>query len=300
MAASITALGFIGLGVMGEHMCANLSRKSGLPVYGSDLNPEPLKRLTEAGLHPCGSIAEVAAHADVIFLSLPSVVQVEQVCFGPGGILAANGRTHTIVDMSTSAARQTRDLATRCAEHGITFIDAPVARTREAARTGTLCIMVGSSETAFDTIKPYLSCMGTDIIHCGPTGNGQVVKILNNMVLFMTVHALAEALAIGRHAGVDGGLLFDVMSKGSADSFALRTPGIKALVPGNFPDNAFPTDYAIKDILLALELADQGGIEARAAQLTHKVLGETSAAGYGRNYYPAMIRMIDPAAANDA
>jgi 3-hydroxyisobutyrate dehydrogenase-like beta-hydroxyacid dehydrogenase len=134
--------------------------------------------------------------------------------------------------------------------------------------------------------------MGTEITHCGDTGTGQVVKVLNNMVVFMTVNALAEALAIGRSAGVDGALLFDVMSKGSADSFALRTPGQKALVPGKFPENTFPTTYAIKDISLALELAQQGDIDAASATLTANLLKKTAEAGYSQNYYPAMINLI--------
>jgi 3-hydroxyisobutyrate dehydrogenase-like beta-hydroxyacid dehydrogenase len=134
--------------------------------------------------------------------------------------------------------------------------------------------------------------MGTEITHCGDTGTGQVAKVLNNMVVFMTVNALAEALAIGRSAGVDGGLLFDVMSKGSADSFALRTPGQKALVPGKFPENTFPTTYAIKDISLALELAQQGDIDAASASLTANLLKKTAEAGYSQNYYPAMINLI--------
>ncbi len=294
METSKETLGFVGLGVMGEHMCSNLVRKSQRTVYGTDLNRAPVDRLAAIGLRPCGSIAEVAASADVVFLSLPSGVQVEQVCFGPGGIVSAPGRrARMVVDMSTSPVKLTRELAARCAERGVTFVDAPVARMREAAAKGTLCIMVGGAAASFEAIRGYLGCMGTDLVHCGPSGSGQVVKILNNMVVFMTVHALAEALAIGRHAGVDGALLFDTMTKGSADSFALRTPGLKALLPGSYPENTFPTVYAIKDILLALELAEQGGVDARAAKLTHRVLAETAEAGYQRNYYPAMLNVID-------
>jgi len=293
--AKIEKLGFIGLGVMGEAMCANVVRKSGLPVTGTDMKQEPLDRLQEAGLKAVGSIEDVAKNSDVIFLSLPSGVQVEQVCFGPGGIAAAGGPVHTVVDMSTSPVQLTRELAERFAEQGITFVDAPVARMRKAAKDGTLSIMVGGSQETFEAIKPFLSCMGTDITHCGAVGTGQVVKILNNMIVFMTVHALAEALAIGRKAGVDGALLFDVMSKGSADSFALRTPGLKSLIPDVFPEQAFPTDYAIKDIKLALELATQGGIDAKAAKLTYGLLEETSKAGFGKAYYPAMIKLIEAA-----
>lgn len=290
---NIETLGFIGLGVMGEPMCANLVRKAGLPVFGTDMKREPIERMAAQGLRALESIADVARAADVIFLSLPSVVQVEQVCFGNGGIAESGGRVHTVVDMSTSPARQTRELAARMAERGVTFIDAPVARMRQAAKDGTLSIMVGGSQDSFDAVRPLLACMGSDVTHCGEVGAGQVVKILNNMVVFMTVHALAEALAIGRKAGVDGKLLFDVMSMGSADSFALRTPGQKALVPDAFPENTFPTDYAIKDIRLALELAREGGIPAQAAELTHGLLEQTTAAGFGSAYYPALIRLIE-------
>lgn len=293
MSKSAKTLGFIGLGVMGEPMCANLIRKSKLPVYGTDTRTEPRDRLAAEGLKPCNSIAEVAANADIIFLSLPSIAEVTEVCLGAGGIAAAGGRVHTIVDMSTSAVKQTRELAAQLREKGLSFIDAPVARMRQAAKDGTLSIMVGGNDDEFKLVQPFLSCMGSDITHCGGTGSGQVVKILNNMVVFMTVHALAEALAIGRRAGVDGALLFDVMSMGSADSFALRTPGQKSLVPGSFPENTFPTDYAIKDIKLALELARQGGIDADAATLTANLLEKTSRAGFSRNYYPAFINLIE-------
>lgn len=292
---TIETLGFIGLGVMGEAMCANLLRKGGLPVTGADRMPEPVARLAGLGLRPAASPAQVAQASDVIFLSLPSGVQVEEVCFGPDGIATTGGRVHTVVDMSTSPVKLTREIAERLATQGITFMDAPVARMRQAAKDGTLSIMVGGTAEDFEAVRPFLATMGTDITHCGPVGTGQVVKILNNMVVFMTVHALAEALAIGRKAGVDGALLFDVMSKGSADSFALRTPGQKALVPDTFPEQTFPTDYAIKDIKLALELAQQAGIDAQAATLTSGLLEATSKAGYGKAYYPAMIRLIEAA-----
>jgi 3-hydroxyisobutyrate dehydrogenase-like beta-hydroxyacid dehydrogenase len=236
----------------------------------------------------------VARAADLIFLSLPSGAEVEEVCLGRDGIAAAGGRVHTVVDMSTSPPRLTRELAERMAAKGITFVDAPVARMRQAAKDGTLSIMVGGAKEVFEAIRPFLACMGTDITHCGDVGAGQAVKILNNMVVFMTVHALAEALTIGRKAGLDGKLLFDVMSMGSADSFALRTPGQRALVPNSFPEDTFPTDYAIKDIKLALELASEGGVDPKAAKLTHSLLEATSRAGFARNYYPAMIRLIDP------
>jgi 3-hydroxyisobutyrate dehydrogenase-like beta-hydroxyacid dehydrogenase len=286
------ALGFIGLGVMGEPMCANLARKSGRPVAAFDLDPAPLARLAPHGVRACASIAEVAASADVVFLSLPSAAEVEAVCLGAAGIVAARGRTRAVVDMSTGAVEATRRIATRLATAGIEFVDAPVARTRAAAQEGTLLIMVGGSETRFRGIEPLLACMGSDVIHCGPVGNGQVVKILNNMVLFMTGQALAEALVIGERAGVKGAQLFAALARGSADSFALRNHGMKAMVPGSFPEKAFPTDYALKDIRLALELAQQCGVEVRGARLTADLLRETSAAGFGAEYWPVLVKLI--------
>lgn len=287
-------LGFIGLGVMGEPMCGNLARKVGLPVVATDLKPQALERLAADGVQPKGSVAEVAAAADVVFLSLPSVAEVEAVCFGPGGLVdAPDRRVRTIIDMSTSDVARTRRLAERLAATGIAFADAPVARTREAARLGTLLITVGASDEQFAALKPLLACIGSDVVHCGPTGSGQVVKIMNNMVLLITVNAVAEALAVGRAAGVDGKLLLETLSMGSADSFALRGPGLKSLVPGVFPEHAFPTDYALKDMRLALELAREGSVTVASAAATTDLLVRTSKAGYGSVYYPAIYKLLN-------
>jgi 3-hydroxyisobutyrate dehydrogenase-like beta-hydroxyacid dehydrogenase len=289
----IETLGFIGLGVMGEPMCANLIAKAGRPVCGTDVRRAPVDRLAARGLNACASVAEVAAASDAIFLSLPSEREVEDVCLGAGGIVAANGRAHTVVDMSTSAPKLMGELATKLTARGIDFLDAPVARTRQAARDGTLSIMVGGAYDVFTAVRPFLACMGSEVTHCGGPGAGQVVKILNNMVLFMTGQALAEALTIARRAGVDGQLLFEVMSKGSSDSFALRNHGLKAMVPGVFPLDAFPTDYAIKDIKLALELASQGGVSAKGAHTTGALLEAASQAGFKAEYWPVVLKMIE-------
>ena len=290
---AIDSLGFIGLGTMGEPMCANLARKAGLKVHAMDRRREPLDRLAAAGVVTCASIAELAARAELIFLSLPSGRQVEEVCLGPGGIATAGGRTRIVVDCGTSPVALTRTLASRLAEAGIEFADAPVARTREAAQQARLSIMVGASAALFARISPFLAAMGTDITHCGPVGCGQVVKILNNMVLFETVGALAEALAIGGRAGVDERLLLETLSKGSADSFALRNHAMKAMLPRQFPENAFCAEYAMKDLGYALELARAGGIEAAGAELVRERLGAVIAGGHGRKYWPVLLAAVE-------
>ena len=289
MTKPITTLGFIGLGVMGEPMCRNLVTKTKLPVHGTDLKREPVERLVAEGLKACASVAAVAREADAIFLSLHSPTTVEDVC---DAIAQANGRAHTIVDMSTTPVRLTRELHQRLAKHGITLVDAPVAGMRARAHAGTLSIMVGADAEAFAAVQPHLAHMG-EPTHCGAVSFGQVVKALNNMVVFMTANALAEAITIGRRAGIDAQLLFETMAKGSSDSAVLRTGGLKHLVPDYFPEDAFPTDYALKDISLALELARDVGVSAPAAQHTRDLLEATSRAGYGRNYYPAMVKIIE-------
>lgn len=290
MSIAIQSLGFIGLGVMGEGMCANVVRKSPIPVHGTDLNPEPLQRLAELGLHVQPSVEAVADNADLVFLSLPGGVQVEQVC---RQFLAHPGRLKIVVDMSTAPASLARSLAQEFAKIGIHFVDAPVARLRQAARDGTLSIMVGTTPEIFEVVKPLLGYMGTDVTLCGDVGAGQVVKILNNMVVFMNVQALAEALAIGEASGVDGKTLFDVLALGSADSFMLRNAGMKSLVPHEFPLAAFPTDYALKDIGYALGLASEVGIDPTGAKATQALLEATRQNGYAREYYPVFLKTIE-------
>jgi len=290
MTTAFQSLGFVGLGVMGEGMCSNVVRKSPVPVYGFDLNPEPLQRLSELGLKPQASLEAVAENAELVLLSLPGGPQVEQVC---RQLLARPGKLKFVVDMSTAPASLARSLAEDFAKIGVQFVDAPVARLRQAARDGTLSIMVGATPEVFETVKPVLGYMGTDVTRCGEVGAGQVVKVLNNMVVFMNVQALAEALAIGEAAGVDGKTLFDVLALGSADSFMLRNAGMKSLVPHDFPLAAFPTDYAIKDISYALDLANEVGLDPTGAKATQALLAATSEAGFKKEYYPVFLKTIE-------
>src|ERR1700751_4249492 len=134
----IDTLGFIGLGVMGEPMCANLLGKSGLPVYGTDIKRAPVERLAARGLKACAAVAEGAASADVIFLSLPSGLEVEGVCLGAGGIVPSGGRVHTVVDMSTSPPKLMRELGERLAARRLTLLDAAVGRTPPAPHGGAV------------------------------------------------------------------------------------------------------------------------------------------------------------------
>ncbi len=255
-----------------------------------DLRPEPLARLAEQGVE-AASMAEIAAECDVILLSLPDGKAVSAVSISLSRHLRAG---QCVVDTSTSSVEMTRRIGARLAAKGMFYADAPVARTREAASRGELSIMVGATEETFARIKPILETMGTDVTHCGPIGCGQVVKILNNMLVFQHCGALAEAIAIGRRNGVPAEVLLPTMAMGSGDSFVLRNHGMKAMLPGVFPERAFSTRYAIKDLSYALEMAEASGLDMAAAKLTMERLRQAEAAGYGDEYHPVVLKVIDP------
>lgn len=285
-------IGFIGLGVMGEPICRNLARKSGAKVLAFDLADGPLQRLAVDGVERQSSAIEVMAKCDIVFLSLPSGEVVAQLCRQENGLLSAARPGHIVIDLSTSPVDTTRELETEFAAKQTKFIDAPVARTRAAAEAGTLAVMVGATPDVFEQIKPLIATFASDIALCGPVGCGQVLKILNNMVLFETVVAISEAKAIGEKAGVDAKVLFDTLSKGSADSFALRNHGMKAVLPGEFPERAFSVLYARKDLKYALKLADETGVDARGARVVDKWFSEAIEAGLGEQYHPVISRLM--------
>ena len=277
-------IGFIGLGVMGEPMCRNLAAKSGAPILGYDLNPAPISRLRIAAAN---SLEEVAERCDTVFLSLPGVEEVRAVCAA-----LRMRRGSCVVDLSTTTVALARELHAKLGAQGIDFADAPVARTRAAAESGTLAVMVGATEAVFKRIRPLLAHFGADVSHCGEPGAGQATKLINNMVLFQNVVALAEAFTLARKAGLAPERLFQTLTSGSADSFALRNHGMKALLPEDFPERAYSVEYALKDLGYLLELAAQAGLELPGAQTARAALERAKVAGHGRKYFPVLVKTL--------
>ena len=290
-------IGFIGVGTMGEPMCRNLARKSGATVLAADRDPAPLQRLAADGVKTA-SLDEIASSARTIFLSLPGGKEVEQVCLGDGGLVDKVKLGWTVIDLGTSPVRLARRLYAEFEGRASAFADAPVARTRQAAIDGTLSIMVGGTPDCFTRIEPLLRLMASEVTYCGEAGSGQAVKILNNMILFQTVVALSEALTIARAHGVDGKVLFDTLTKGSADSFALRNHGIKALLPGVFPERAFSTEYALKDLSYAIAMAEEEGVPALGADVARELMERAVELGHGKEYWPVLLRAIEEEAAD--
>jgi hypothetical protein len=285
-------IGFIGVGTMGEPMCRNLARKSGATVLAADRNPEPLQRLAADGVKTA-SMDEIVASCRTIFLSLPGGKEVEQVCFGDGGILSKVRLGWTIVDTSTAPVALARRLYAEFEGKACAFADAPVARTRQAAIDGTLSMMVGGTVDTFNRIEPLLRHLASDVTHCGEAGAGQAVKILNNMIVFQTGVAIAEALSIARANGIDGEILYDTLTKGSADSFVLRNHGMKAILPGVFPERAFSTDYALKDLSYAIQMAEDKGIPALGADVARELMERAKELGFNKEYWPVLIKAIE-------
>jgi len=287
------AIGFVGLGVMGGAMCRNIALKHGGNVIAFDVNPAAFAALEGTKARRAQTLREVAEQADIVFLSLPGAQQVEQVCLGAQGLSSVSHLPSIIVDLSTTAVAGARSVAERLSSKGIAFADAPVARTREAAQRGELSIMVGADEALYARIEPLLRYMGTDVTHCGGVGCGQVVKLVNNALLFENTVAIAEMMIVGERAGVAPAVLLDAVSKGSGDSFALRNHARKAMLPRQFPEKSFPPEYALKDISYLLELAAQVGVSAHAAQLAERYYTATASNGWSGRYFPAVIEVVD-------
>lgn len=296
------SIGFIGLGVMGEPMCRNLCLKLkaeddeadelfSISVF--DVQADRASGFSEFGASVCGSIAEIAGASQFVLLSLPGGDELEQVLCGKEGVFDHAQSDSTIVDLSTSPVALTRALADQAETRGLHYVDSPVARTRTAAETGSLAMSVGGDIGVVERVLPLLECMATDITHVGAAGNGQLVKILNNMVLFQTVNALAEAQALAGAAGMDAETLFTALQQGSANSFALGQHAMLALLPGKFPEQAFSVNYAKKDLRYALDLADATDTGLAGARHIDALFEQAIDRGKGEQYWPVIGTLLD-------
>ncbi|MGW1424597.1 NAD(P)-dependent oxidoreductase [Bradyrhizobium manausense] len=283
-------IGFIGLGVMGGPMCRNVAKKHAGPVLMLDRDAAAVAALSDTKAQAAASLEALAAAADVIFLSLPGGPQVEAVS---GAIAQAARPGTTIVDLSTTPVALARAVSDRLTAAGFHFADAPVARTREAAQRGELSIMVGAETAVFARIKPLLDYMGSDVTHCGEVGCGQVVKLINNALVFENTLALAEMMVVGERAGVKPETLLSAVSKGSGDSFVLRNHGTKAMLPRNFPEKAFPPEYVLKDLDYLLQLAADTGIRPGVAELARRYYDAACRQGLSGRYFPGVIEFIE-------
>lgn len=289
--AGIELVAFVGLGAMGGPMCANLARKSPVPTLAYDLDPNAVQAAVRSGSVAANDLADTS-RADIIFICVPGEEQTRAVCLAEGGLCDHAKAGQIVVDCTTATVRVNLDVSEALATKGAHFADAPVARGVPNAHDGTLSITVGASEEIFNRVAPWLSYMGTDVAYCGPVGTGTVMKLMNNMVLFENVSALAEAMAIATRAGVPRSRVLDLLGQGSADSFALRRHG-SFMTSGDYPTDRFPTTYSLKDLDYALDLADQVGVDAKGARLIRERFSEIVDRGMGHFYSPVVYELFE-------
>lgn len=248
--------GFIGLGIMGKPMAANLL-KNGVTLAAFTRSGVP-DDLAQAGAIACDSPAAVAAHADVIFIMVPDTPDVERVLFGEQGLADALHAGQTVVDMSSISPMATREFAARVRERGADYLDAPVSGGEVGAKAGSLTIMVGGETASFDSVKPLFDMMGKNVTLIGAVGAGQVCKVANQVIVAATIEAVGEALLLASKAGVDPARVREALMGGFASSRILEVHG-ERMTKRTF-DPGFRIELHQKDLNLALSTAQALGV----------------------------------------
>ena len=297
----MAAIGFIGLGNMGAPMAANLL-KAGHNVTGHDLMPAAVEKFAASGGRAAASAAEAIAAADIVITMLPAGPQVREVYLGNAGILGRARKDALLIDCSTIDVDTARAVAAAAREAGFDMLDAPVSGGTAGAAAATLTFMVGGEAAAFARARPVLEAMGRTIVHTGPAGNGQAVKICNNMLLAVSMIATCEALTLGQKLGLEPQTLFDVVSKSTGQCWALTG---YCPVPGPVPTSPANRDYQpgftaammLKDLRLAQQAA--GAVAAptpmgAAAAALYQLFVDGGAAGLD---FSAIYRFIAKAGA---
>lgn len=286
---TIRRVGFVGLGIMGAPMAQNLL-KAGFEVTVWNRTASKCDHLVAAGANAAESPAAVAAASEVTVSCVTNSADVEQVVLGPSGIAerAKPGSVH--IDCSTISPEVTRQVAAKLAERQVQLLDAPVSGGDVGAKAGTLAIMVGGEAETFERCLPVLQAMGKTIVHVGPSGAGQVVKLCNQVAGGLNLLAMAEAIALARRAGVDPAKMLEVVSAGAAGSWMLQNLGPRAL-NGDFAPG-FMVELMQKDLRLALEAATASLTPLPGTALVNQLYTAIEAEGRGRDGTQAIVDAI--------
>jgi len=287
-------VGFIGLGAMGLPMARNV-RKAGFPLVVWARRPESVQPIVAEGATVASSPAEMARESDVVVLMVTSSADVEGLVTGPDGLLAGGRAGLVIADMSTIAPTVSRVMAARCLEQGIQFLDAPVSGGTQGAQAGSLTIMVGGEESAYRQVRPVLEAMGKNIFHVGPSGAGEVIKLVNNCLVGAIAASIAEAMVLGVKAGADLATMTQVVGASTGASWQLANQFPLRAFSGSFRPG-FMTDLLVKDLGLALQLGEESRSPLFVTALVRQLYGEAQAAGYGRDDYTSVLRVLESVA----
>jgi 3-hydroxyisobutyrate dehydrogenase-like beta-hydroxyacid dehydrogenase len=249
-------LGFVGLGKMGKHMAFNML-KSGDELIVNDTRTDDFPEFEKKGARTTAQV-DAVAQADIIFLSLPNSQIVKDVLLGESGLIHKLGEGHIVVDLSTITYTSTLEIAKHLEDRSIAFLDAPVSGLESRAADGTLTVMCGGRREVFDEVKPYLDCIGNNILYMGSTGNGQLTKLVNQLLYDINVAALAEILPMAVKMGLDPAMVGQVVNSGTGRSHASEF-FIPRILKGSFSES-YSLKNAYKDLVSAAEISANLGI----------------------------------------
>lgn len=282
-------IGFIGLGLMGRPMCLHLHR-AGAQLIIHNRSRAVVDELIQPGIEAANGPAEVARRADMVVLMVSDTPAVEQVIFGPDGLISGLQPGTLIIDMGTSAATATREFARRLQQAGADFIDAPVSGGQIGARDASLAIMAGGADAAIERARPLFEVLGNTFTHVGDVGAGQVAKAANQVIVGLNIGAVAEALALADSAGVDMAKVRQALLGGFAASRVLEVHG-QRMIDGNFkPGGKVTTQH--KDLRQAIELGASQGLPLPATELNMGLYQTLIDMGDGALDHSALFRIL--------
>ena len=285
----MAAIGFIGLGIMGRPMALNLI-KGGHTLFLHSRSGVP-QDLTGAGGRACQSAREVASQSEVVITMVPDTPDVEAVLFGNDGVAQGLSAGKTVVDMSSISPIATKSFAKRIGELGCDYLDAPVSGGEVGAKNATLSIMVGGNEEVFARVRPIFELMGKNITRVGGTGDGQTCKVANQIIVGVTIEAVAEALLFASKAGADPAKVREALMGGFANSRILEVHG-ERMVKRNF-DPGFRIDLHLKDLSLALTGARSLQLSLPMTAVCQQVMNAAAARGGGSWDHSGLVRALE-------
>lgn len=284
-------VGFIGLGIMGKPMAKNLMN-AGFPLIVWNRSQPAIDLVASWGAEAAKSPKEVAANSDVIITIVTDSPDVEHVALGPDGIVEGVRPGAIHIDMTTMSPMITQQIAAKLAEKGAQMLDAPVSGGDIGAQNGTLSIMVGGPSDAFERCLPVFEAMGKNIVHVGEEhGSGQFVKLCNQVACGLNLLAMAEAIALGKRAGLDLDKMLEAITKGAAGSWMLSNLGPK-VVQGNW-EPGFMVRLKQKDLRLCLEAAASLDLPLPGTALVHQLYRSLQADGLGDKGTQALVHAIE-------
>jgi 2-hydroxy-3-oxopropionate reductase len=282
-------IGFIGLGIMGKPMALNLL-KGGHELFLQSRSGVP-GELTDAGGHACATGKEAALEADVVITMVPDTPDVELALFGPDGVAAGLARGKVVVDMSSISPIETKKFAARINELGADYLDAPVSGGQVGAQNAALTIMVGGAPAVFERVKPLFELMGKNVTLIGGNGDGQTCKAANQIVVALTIEAVAEALVFASKAGADPAKVRQALMGGFASSRILEVHG-ERMIKRTF-DPGFRIELHQKDLNLVLSGARALGVSLPNTATAQELFNACAADGGAKSDHSAMVKALE-------